>query len=63
MKINITMCLHKITLRSVFDPCNFFLSSDFMKNHLEIASFESLCYKNVAFELFSKTNFESSWGY
>ena len=35
----------------------------FMKTHLKIASFESLCYIDKAFELFSKINFESSWAF
>ena len=35
----------------------------FMKNHAENPLFEGLCYNHKGFELFSKTNFESSWAF
>ena len=33
----------------------------FMKNHAKNPLFEGLCYNLKGLELFSKTNFESSW--
>ena len=33
----------------------------FMRNHTKIPFFEGLCYNHKGLELFSKTNFESSW--
>ena len=33
----------------------------FMKNHAKNPLFEGLCYNHKGLELFSKTNFESSW--
>ena len=33
----------------------------FMKNHTKNPLFECLCYNLKGLELFSKTNFESSW--
>ena len=35
----------------------------FMKNHAKNPLFEGLCYNNKGLELFSKTNFESSWAF
>ena len=35
----------------------------FMKNHAENPLFEGLCYNHKGLELFSKTNFESSWAF
>ena len=33
----------------------------FMKMHVKNSLFEGLCYNSKGLELFSKTNFESSW--
>ena len=33
----------------------------FMKNHAKNPLYEGLCYNHKGLELFSKTNFESSW--
>ena len=35
----------------------------FMQNHAENPLCEGLCYNHKEFELFSKTNFESSWAF
>ena len=35
----------------------------FMKNHTKNPLFEGLCYNHKGLELFSKTNFESSWAF
>ena len=35
----------------------------FMKNHAKNPLFEGQCYNHKGLELFSKTNFESSWAF
>ena len=35
----------------------------FMKNHAKNPLFEGLCYDHKELELFSRTNFESSWAF